>query len=50
MFYFYHKNDKTQEPIKKAFFTKSRLSAAKYFAELKQMKLREFLKIFGVSK
>jgi hypothetical protein len=50
MFYFYHRNDKTQEPIRKVFITKSRLSAAKYFAEIKQMKLKEFLGIFGVSK
>ena len=50
MFYFYHRNDNTQEPIKKVFFTTSRLNAAKYFAEIKQMELKDFLKIFGVSK
>jgi hypothetical protein len=50
MFYFYHRNDKSKEPIKKAFFTKSRLSAAKYFAEVKQLTLKDFLKVFGVSK
>jgi hypothetical protein len=50
MLYFYSKNDKSKEPIKKTFLTTSRLNAAKYFAEIKQMKLKDFLKIFTISK
>ena len=50
MLYFYSKNDKTKEPIKKTFLTTSRLTAAKYFAEVKQMSVKDFLKIFTISK
>jgi hypothetical protein len=50
MLYFYNKNDSNREPIMKIDFIKSRLKAAKYFAEIKKMSLRAFLNIFGVSK
>jgi len=50
MHYFYYKNDANQEPIKKVYFATSRLSAAKYFAEIKNMTLKQFLGVFGVSK
>lgn len=44
---FYFKNSKKQEIIGKT-EDLSRLSAAKYFAEMKNLPLKEFLKIFGV--
>jgi hypothetical protein len=47
IFAFYNKNDKNQETIARTMST-SRLNAAKYFAERKQLPLKEFLKIFGV--
>ena len=50
MFYFYYRNDKNQEPIKRVYFVTSRLNAAKYFAEIKQMSLKTFLSVFAISK
>ena len=47
IFVFYNKNDKSQETISRTIST-SRLNAAKYFVERKQLPLKEFLKIFGV--
>jgi DNA-binding XRE family transcriptional regulator len=47
IFGFYNKRDKTQETIGRTVGL-SRLEAAKYFAERKQLSLKEFLKIFGV--
>ena len=47
IFGFYNKSDKNQEVINRT-FSISRLQAARYFAELKQLPLKEFLKIFGV--
>ena len=48
-YYFYSKNDATQEPIMsiRAF---SRLEAAKSFAQVKQMNLKLFLSVFSVSR
>jgi hypothetical protein len=47
IFGFYNKRDKNQEIIgRKMSF--SRLEAAKHFAELKHLPLKEFLKIFSV--
>jgi len=48
-YYFYSRNDKSQEPIDsvRAF---SRLQAAKYFAGRKQLDLKSFLSIFAVNK
>jgi len=48
-YYFYSKNDKTQEPIMNA-RAWSRLEAAKSFAQVKQMNLKTFLSVFSVSK
>lgn len=44
---FYNKQDSTKETIGKVVDV-SRLGAAKYFANRKQLPLKEFLKIFGV--
>lgn len=48
-YFFYVKKDGKQEPI---FFTwaLSRLEAAKYFAQIKNLKLKQFLSIYGISK
>lgn len=46
---FYSRNDSTQEPIMTV-VTFSRLKAAKYFAEHKQLPLKVFLSLFAVSK
>ena len=48
IFKFYNRNDKNQETIGRV-ITTSRLQAAKLFAERKQLLLKEFLKIFGVT-
>ncbi len=45
---FYNKADKNEEIINRM-VTFSRLQAAKLFAERKQLPLKEFLKIFGVT-
>jgi hypothetical protein len=47
IFGFYNKTDKTQEIISRTIST-SRLSAAKYFAERKQLPLKTFLTLFAV--
>jgi len=47
VFGFYSRNDKMEELVGRT-VTTSRLKAAKYFAERKQLPLKEFLKIFGV--
>jgi hypothetical protein len=44
---FYFKNSKKQEIIGKT-EDLSRLSAAMYFAKMKNLPLKEFLKVFGV--
>jgi hypothetical protein len=44
---FYFKNSKKQEIIGKT-ESLSRLNAAKHFAEVKKLPLKEFLKVFGV--
>ena len=48
IFKFYNRNDRNQETIGRV-ITTSRLQAAKMFAERKQLPLKEFLKIFGVT-
>lgn len=48
IFKFYNRNDRDQETIGRVIST-SRLQAAKIFAERKQLPLKEFLKIFGVT-
>ena len=48
-YYFYSRNDQSQEPVDsvRAF---SRLQAAKYFAAQKRLPLKSFLSIWGVDK
>ena len=48
IFKFYSRNDKNQETIGRI-ITSSRLQAAKIFAERKQLPLKQFLKVFGVT-
>jgi len=48
IFKFYSRKDKDQGTIGRT-VTTSRLQAAKMFAERKQLSLKEFLKIFGVT-
>jgi hypothetical protein len=47
IFGFYSRTDNTQEIISRTVST-SRLSAAKHFAERKQLPLKKFLKIFAI--
>jgi hypothetical protein len=49
-YFFYSKNDKKREPIKTLNNIGSRLAAAKYFSELKKLSLKEFLKVFSISR
>lgn len=49
MIIFYNKSDHTKEPIGRTNKYKSRLEAAKFFAEIKRMDLKAFLKVFTVS-
>ncbi len=48
-YYFYSKHDGSKEPIAQT-NAKSRLAAAKYFAQIKQMSLKQFLTIFTINK
>ena len=48
-YYFYSRVDSAQEPIMSA-WAFSRLKAAKYFAECKQLPLKTFLSIFAIPK
>ena len=48
-YYFYSKNDWQQEPISKTIAT-DRLAAAKYFAKVKRLSLKDFLSLFSVSR
>ena len=48
-FSFYSRNDSSQEAISST-LASSRLNAAKKFAETKQLPLKDFLRIFGISK
>ena len=48
-YYFYSRNDQSQEPIMST-RSWSRMEAAKSFASVKQMDLKTFLSIFAVSK
>lgn len=48
-YYFYSRNDQSQEAVMSA-YTFGRLKAAKYFAERKQLDLKQFLSIFAVSR
>ena len=48
-YYFYVKNDWQQEPISRI-IASSRLAAAKYFAERKNLTLKDFLNIYSISR
>ena len=48
-YYYYAKLDKSTEAVDKI-FTTGRLAAAKHFANRKNLPLKEFLKIWSVSK
>jgi len=48
IFKFYNRNDRNQETIGRT-VTTSRLQAARLFAERKQLPLKDFLKVFGVT-
>jgi hypothetical protein len=49
-YFFYSKIDKNKEAIGSTNNAYSRLIAAKYFAQIKRMSLKDFLKVFSVSK
>lgn len=48
-YHFYSRNDKDREPIYKV-FALSRYRAAVYFAQIKQLSLKSFLKLYAVSR
>ena len=48
-YYFYAKNNFEQEPISTT-LASGRLAAARYFAAIKKLPLKSFLKIYGVSR
>jgi len=50
MIIFYHKTDKSKEPIGKTILYTSRLNAAKHFAKIKNLDLKSFLRLFIVEK
>jgi hypothetical protein len=49
IYYFYARLDKTQEPITRI-FALSRLKAARHFAARKNLDLKAFLAIYGMSR
>ena len=48
-YYFYSKIDKSEEPVMST-RAWSRLEAAKHFAAIKQMDLKQFLSVFSISR
>jgi hypothetical protein len=48
-YFFFERNDKAQEPVNKI-ESPSRLIAAKYFACVKRLTLKQFLKIYAINK
>jgi len=50
MISFHNRSDKTMEPINKTSMFTSRLDAAKYFAQLKNLDLKTFIRLFKVNK
>jgi len=48
-YYFYSRNDSDKEPVNWVNVS-NRLKAAKLFARMKQMKLKQFLSIFSISR
>ncbi len=49
IYHFYHRNDHNKESIGKIIAT-NRLSAAKYFAAVKRMELKQFISLFSISR
>jgi hypothetical protein len=47
--FFYNKLDSKKEPIFSQYFN-SRLKAAEYFSKIKKLKLKDFLKIYSISR
>lgn len=47
-YFFYNKNDDKKEPINSGFFI-GRKSAAKWFASVKRLNLKDFLEIYSIS-
>jgi hypothetical protein len=50
MMIFYSKSDKTKEAIGRTSLYRSRLNAAKHFAKIKNLELKDFLRLFTVEK
>ena len=50
MIIYYNKKDVTKEPVSKTNKFSSRLEAAKYFAKLKNLNLKQFLRLFTVER
>ncbi len=48
-YFFFSKLDSTKEPINKT-VAWNRYKAATYFAQIKQLKLKDFLRCYGVSR
>lgn len=50
MIIFYQKSNKEKEPVNRTTKFTSRLEAANYFAKLKNLSLKQFLKLFTVER
>ncbi len=50
MIVYYRKSDSDKEPVSKSTKHSNRLEAAKYFAMLKNLNLKDFLRLFTVEK
>jgi hypothetical protein len=50
MIIFYNKMDSNKEPIGKTSDYNNRLDATKHFAQLKQLAIKDFVRIFKVEK
>ena len=50
MIIFYSKSDKTKEAVGRTATYSSRLNAAKHFAKIKNLELKDFLRLFTVEK
>lgn len=50
MVIYYNKTDSNKEPIAKTNKFNNRLDAVKYFSTLKQLSVKDFIKIFSVEK
>jgi hypothetical protein len=50
MIFYYRKTDSKREPVSKTTKHNNRLDAAKYFAQLKNLSLKDFLRLFTVER